>query len=204
MDRRDAPLPSPAEDPGTPIPPHADLETTLLGPVLADRACGDCTACCTELTVDTPEFAKPAGMPCLHLGSQGCGIHAVRPRICRTWFCAWRRVASLPDAARPDRSGLLVSLNFVTAPQNCLEGVSINVRLLAGSDAIANGMAATVLDSVCDQLVPVWFSDGSEKMLMHPDTETARYVLSGDAAPAHLQDEVAAWRDRYGAFDLNP
>ncbi|WP_277984332.1 YkgJ family cysteine cluster protein [Sphingomonas faeni] len=192
MDRRDIPT-----------QPHADVETTLLGPILLNRECGDCTACCTELTVKTPEFAKPAGTPCIHLCDQGCGIHAVRPRICRTWFCVWRRVASLPDAARPDRSGLLVSLNFVDKPQTCLEGVSIHVRMLAGSDAIANGMAAAVLDAVCDQLVPVWFSDGAEKMLMHPDNDVAGFVLSGEAAPAHLQDEVAAWRERYGVFGLN-
>ncbi|MEG3124165.1 YkgJ family cysteine cluster protein [Sphingomonas sp. GB1N7] len=177
-----------------------DLETILLGPVLPDRACGDCTACCSVLTVDTPDFKKPAGTPCVHLGADGCTIHAVRPHICRTWFCAWRRVASMPDAARPDRSGLLVSLNFVHEPQNCFEGVSINVRALAGSDAIASGMAATVLDSVCDQLVPVWFSDGSRKMLMHPENDVARLVLSGDPAPAHLENEVAAWRERYGVF----
>ena len=182
---------------------ETDLETILLGPVLADRACGDCTACCTVLTVDTPDFAKPAGTPCVHLSEQGCGIHAIRPHICRTWFCAWRRVARLPEDARPDRSGLLVSLNFVREPQNCFEGVSINVRALAGSDAIANGMAATVLDSLCDQLVPVWFSDGTKKMLMHPDDEIARLVLSGDAAPAHLQHEVEAWRARYSVFTTN-
>ena len=200
MDRRDTPTPT---DTRAQTQPQADLETTLLGPVLPDRSCGDCTACCTELTVNTPEFAKAAGTPCIHLSGQGCGIHAVRPRICRTWFCAWRRVASLPDEARPDRSGLLVSLNFINKPQNCLAGVSINVRVLAGSDAIANGMAAVVLDSVCDQLVPVWFSDGSKKMLMHPDNDVARFVLSGDPAPAHLQDEVAAWRERYGVFGLS-
>ena len=200
MDRRDTPTPTDAR---TRMQPHADLETALLGPILPDRECGDCIACCTELTVNTPDFSKPAGTPCIHLSGQGCGIHAVRPRICRTWFCAWRRVASLPDEARPDRSGLLVSLNFVDRPQNCLEGVSIHVRMLTGSAAIGNGMAATVLDGVCDQLIPVWFSDGSKKMLMHPDTDVARFVLSGDAAPAHLQDEVAAWRERYGVFDLN-
>lgn len=178
----------------------ADVETELLGPVLPDRECGDCTECCTVLTVDTPDFKKPAGTPCVNLTARGCSIHAVRPTICRTWFCGWRRVAGLPEEARPDRSGLLVSLNFVREPQNCFEGVSINVRLLEGSDALANGMAATVLDSLCDQLVPVWFSDGSKKMLMHPENDVAGFVLSGDAAPAHLQDEVAAWRRRYGMF----
>jgi hypothetical protein len=106
----------------------------------------------------------------------------------------------MPDEARPDRSGVLVSLNFEKKPRNCFEGVSINVRALAGSEAIETGMAATILDSLCDQLVPVWFSDGSRKMLMHPDNDVASLVLSGEAAPAHLQDEVGAWRERYGVF----
>jgi hypothetical protein len=177
-----------------------DLEAALLGPVLADRACGDCTLCCTTLKVDTPAFAKPAEMPCVHLLSRGCGIHASRPAICRTWFCAWRRVAAMPDQARPDRSGLLVSLSFEREPRNCFEGVSITVRLLPGSTAIADGTAAAVLDSLCDRLVPVWFSDGSQKMLMHPDREVADHVLSGTRPPAHLCEEVAAWRARYGLF----
>jgi len=180
-----------------------DLETVLLGPVLADRECGDCVACCTVLTVDTPDFKKPAGTPCTHLVSRGCGIHAVRPHICRTWFCAWRRVAGMPDEARPDRSGLLVSLSFEQEPRNCFEGVSISVRMLAGSEAIENGMAATILDTLCEQLVPVWFSDGSKKMLMHPENEVASLVLSGEAAPAHLRDEVAAWRERYCLFSAS-
>ncbi len=106
----------------------------------------------------------------------------------------------MPDDARPDRSGLLVSLNFVREPRNCFEGVSINVRAIAGSDAIDSGMTQAILDSLCDRLVPVWFSDGWKKMLMHPEAEVARLVLSGDPAPAHLQDEVAAWRERYGVF----
>lgn len=183
------------------MPPGDDLETMLLGPVLPDRDCGACTACCTVLTVDTPDFKKPAGTPCANLTPRGCGIHAVRPTICRTWFCAWRRVADLPEQARPDRSGLLVSLNFVQDPRNCFEGVSLNVRNMEGSGPIDERMAATILDTLCDGLIPVWFSDGSRKMLMHPDREVAGLVLSGDPAPSHLQAEVTAWREQYGQFD---
>jgi hypothetical protein len=106
----------------------------------------------------------------------------------------------MPDEARPDRSGLLVSLNFEREPRNCFEGVSINVRALPGKDAIENGMAATILDSLCDGLVPVWFSDGAKKMLMHPEHDVASLVISGEPAPPHLQDEVAAWREHYGMF----
>jgi hypothetical protein len=182
---------------------ETDLETMLLGPVLADRACGDCVACCTVLTVDSPDFKKPAGTPCTHLSAGGCSIHAIRPHICRTWFCAWRRIANMPDEARPDRSGLLVSLNFVRQPRNCFEGVSIHVRTLPGGNGIENGMAAAILDALCDQLVPVWFSDGAKKMLMHPSNDVASLVISGEQAPAHLADEVTAWRERYAAFSAD-
>lgn len=175
-----------------------DLETMLMGPVLADRECGDCTACCTVLTVATPGFSKPAGTPCIHLARSGCSIHAERPHICRTWYCGWRRIAELPDGARPDRSGMLVSLDFVREPRNCFEGVSIMVRTLGpGLDKKA---ASAILDQLCDDLVPVWFSDGSRKMLMHPPADVASLVVSGDPATAHLAEEVAAWRERYGMF----
>lgn len=178
----------------------ADVETMLLGPVLPGRECGACTICCTVLRVDSPDFRKPEDTPCRHLGTQGCTIHAVRPDICRTWFCAWRRVEGMAEEARPDRSGLLVSLNFERAPRNCFEAVSLTVRLLPGSDAISNGIAAAVLDALCDGLVPVWFSDGEEKMLMHPDREVAEAVLSGAPPPAAIAPEVRAWRDHYRLF----
>lgn len=182
------------------MPTDTDLETMLLGPVLADRECGDCTACCVVLSVDTPDFKKPAGTPCSQLTRQGCRIHDIRPHICRTWFCAWRRVAEMPEDARPDRSGLLASVNFVRDPRNCLEAVSINIRTLDSGGGFDTRMAATILDSLCDRLVAVWFSDGSKKMLMYPETDVAQLVISGEPAPAHLHEEVAAWRERYGVF----
>ncbi len=180
-----------------------DLETILLGPVLADRDCGGCTVCCTVLTVDTPDLKKPAGTPCAMLTAQGCSIHAVRPPICRTWFCAWRRVAEMPDEARPDRSGLLASVNYVREPRNPLEAVSINVRALPGVEAPSREMTRIILDSLCDRLVAVWYSDGSRKMLLHPENDVAQLVLSGEPPPAHLAEEVAAWRERYGVFANN-
>lgn len=106
----------------------------------------------------------------------------------------------MPDEARPDRSGLLASVNFVREPRNCLEAVSINLRALGGTTAPDRAMVQTVLDSLCDRLVAVWYSDGSKKMLLYPENDVAQLVISGDPAPAHLQHEVAAWRERYGVF----
>ncbi len=177
-----------------------DLETLLLGPVLADRDCGGCTACCVTLKVDTPDLQKPAGTPCPQLCPTGCRINAERPPICRTWFCAWRRIAALPDEARPDRSGLIVSVSFHREARHPFEAIALTVLALPGSDAIASGMAARVLDAICDRPVAVWFSDSKRKMLMHPENDVAELVLSGSAPPMHLADEVAAWRAQYAAF----
>lgn len=106
----------------------------------------------------------------------------------------------MADDARPDRSGILVFVSLVREPRNCFEGVSITVRMLPGSTAIADGTAGKVLDSLCDRLVPVWFSDGRRQLLMHPDDEVARHVVAGTRPPPHRRDEVDAWRERYGMF----
>jgi len=182
------------------MPTNVDLEATLLGPIVAGRDCAGCGACCDVLKVDTTELQKPADTACAHRSSQGCAIHAVRPPICRTWFCGWRRIAAMPDAARPDLCGLMVSLDFVQEPRNCFEGVSILVRSFAGKAAFDSAMAERIIDLLCDQLVPVWLSDGSKKMLIHPESDVAALVISGEAAPEELRDEVAAWRARFGMF----
>jgi hypothetical protein len=182
------------------MPASMDLEAALLGALVAGRDCADCAACCDVLKIDAPDLQKPADTPCVHLSAQGCGIHAVRPDICRAWFCGWRRIAALPDAARPDLCGLMVSLDFVREPRNCFEGVSIVVRSLTGRSAFDSDLAESLIDHLCRQMVPVWLNDGTEKVLIHPESAVARLVISGDSAPPHLRDEVAAWRARYGMF----
>ncbi|MBA2936084.1 YkgJ family cysteine cluster protein [Sphingomonas sp. CGMCC 1.13654] len=182
------------------MPADLDLEDALLGTVVAGRQCGGCTACCEILKIDTPDLKKPAGTPCEHRGAGGCAIHTVRPPICRAWFCGWRRIAAMPDEARPDRSGLMVSLDFVREPRNCLEGVSIVVRAIEARGAFKSDVAEHIVDLLCDRLVPVWLHDGSQKILIHPEGDVARHVISGDTPPAHLREEVSAWRSRYGMF----
>jgi len=178
----------------------ADLEQALLGPLVVGRECGDCVACCKVLKIETPALSKPADTLCRHNDGQGCAIHATRPDVCRSWFCAWRRNASMPHAARPDLSGLLVSLDFNRQPRNCLEGVAIVVRSLRGGAALDEPMARRLVDLLSSQLVPVWTSDGAAKTLVHPRSAIAGPVISGEAPAAALRSEVAAWRARYDVF----
>lgn len=180
--------------------PTVDLEHALLGPLVAGRDCGDCVVCCETLKIDTPALRKPADTLCRHSTGHGCGIHATRPDICRAWFCGWRRSAAMPEAARPDLSGLLVSLDFNRQPRNCLEGVSVTVRSLRGDETLDGPMALAIVDLLSAQLVPVWTSDGDTKTLVHPRSEIAAPVISGAVPAARLRPEVEAWRARYDVF----
>jgi Fe-S-cluster containining protein len=80
-------------------------------PERSQRACGECTLCCTLLRVD--ELRKLGGTPCVHLRrapeAPGCGIHAERPGICRAYTCLWLSGA-LDEQDRPDRLGAVLDL----------------------------------------------------------------------------------------------
>lgn len=74
-----------------------------------DRSCGTCTLCCRVLEIRALD--KPAGILCRHNTGTGCGIYPERPEACARWHCLWRRIDALPDALRPDRSGVMFSLD---------------------------------------------------------------------------------------------
>jgi hypothetical protein len=77
-------------------------------PIIEGRSCGECTECCTHLTIpDPPEIAHERGTPCARLGPGGCTAYDERPRVCRVFECAWLEGAGNDDA-RPDRSGVII------------------------------------------------------------------------------------------------
>jgi len=83
-----------------------DLRTLVDG-----RECGECTACCKHLTIDSEELKKLPGILCEHCTEgKGCGIYEQRPSVCRNWYCAWRMLDNFDDGWRPDRSGVMVEL----------------------------------------------------------------------------------------------
>ena len=69
------------------------------------NSCGDCTACCTVLSV--PEINKDAGVKCDKLCNKGCSIYKDRPDSCKHIKCAYL-LSPWREEWRPDKSGLLV------------------------------------------------------------------------------------------------
>jgi hypothetical protein len=72
------------------------------------RECGECTICCVDLAIVADDLAKQAGVDCVHCTGQGCGIYEARPEVCRSFHCLWRRLPTLDENGRPDRSGILM------------------------------------------------------------------------------------------------
>lgn len=82
------------------------------------RKCGECTACCQYLTIETEELVKLPNVNCQHLGETGgCGIYASRPKTCDQWYCAWRTMPNLGDEWRPDKIGAMVEFARENFPE---------------------------------------------------------------------------------------
>ena len=67
------------------------------------KSCGTCTMCCKVFRI--PELDKAPGQWCRHVVmGGGCGIHASRPDVCRSFFCHYLRNPNLGPEWKPERS----------------------------------------------------------------------------------------------------
>lgn len=125
----------------------------------AARSCGTCTVCCQALEIAA--LAKPAGILCRHNTGAGCGIYPTRPSACATWNCLWLKIPALPDALRPDRSGVLFSLDPRSPEAGGSEGACIVGRVV---DRERRGprrsVAAAFAMFVQEGSLPVWRVSG--------------------------------------------
>ncbi|MCJ2069763.1 hypothetical protein MKK75_13345 [Methylobacterium sp. J-030] len=134
---------------------------------VSDRSCGPCTLCCRVLEIQV--LGKPAGILCRHNTGTGCGIYRERPEICARWHCLWRRVGALPDALRPDRSGVIFSLDSRPPAADAPEGACIVGRAVGDPQDLdrpetVEGFAMFVREGS----LPVWKVSGRAATLLHP------------------------------------
>jgi hypothetical protein len=176
--------------------PTPSFEDRLFGPLVPGRDCGACTACCVEITIDDPMLSKAPRTTCLHCAANGCSIYATRPDVCRSWFCAWRRSADLPDRLSPDRCGLLASVVENPAADNPLARLYIIVQWLDERPIAKSREADDLLAAMRRHALPVWVGSGDRMSLHYPREEIALPLIRGTPPPATIAREVDAWRTR--------
>jgi hypothetical protein len=120
----------------------------------ATRSCGECTACCVHLAIDTPELRKPPGLACINCTGTGCAIYEARPPVCRAHFCGWFVLGELDDAWRPDRSGVLISPCAIGIPAHYQLREGIEFLVFGGEDAVRRPAFAAFLARLVRSGVP--------------------------------------------------
>jgi len=111
------------------------------------RECGTCSVCCRDLAIVQPEFTKLPGLLCEHcLPGQGCGIYEKRFSTCREYDCGWRSFENMDDSWRPDRSGVLITLEFSDQGAAAANLILVSGVAAARTDRFA-GMVAGFIES---------------------------------------------------------
>lgn len=172
--------------------------------LVPDRTCGSCTVCCHILEVKA--LAKPAGVLCEHSTGTACGIYRDRPSACATWHCLWRKIGALPDALRPDRAGVMLSLATDPAADDPFLRARIVCRAVHTPEALERWEAIEAVAMFAREgSLPVWTAFGPTASLIYPDAMQADRVRSaiGGRVEHPLGDplhgpEAAAWRRRLG------
>lgn len=141
-----------------------------MAPIIPDRSCGTCTLCCRVLEIQALD--KSAGILCRHNTGTGCGIYLKRPVSSARWHCLWRRISALPDTLRPDRSGVMFSLDSrshaAKAPDAvCIVGRAVHDVQDFDRPEVAEGFAMFVREGS----LSVWKASERGATLVHTGSQ---------------------------------
>ena len=164
----------------------------VLGPAAPWRECGECNACCDMLGIDTPALQKDPGTLCPHCTSAGCAIYAERFPVCRSYFCVWRRIAALPEDARPDRLSVFMHLAYPRPAPNPLMHAYIGLMPITSWDDVSLEALETALAVLRTGALPVWRINEENEELLHPSP-----AIAGTA-------EADAWVRSHAAYAEAP
>ena len=177
------------------------IHDIVFGEAKPDRACGTCVACCKVLNINEPDLFKPADQLCMHCNGKGCGIYDSRPAICRTWNCAWRRIASMPIETRPDKLGVVFTLDRQANPQSLFDRLYVVGRAVDDAKALYSPETGNVAVMLAQGPLPIYLCAGEHRQLIYPREDLAAAIVNPfgpfDAA---LVAEGRAWAAKYEPF----
>ncbi|GLS66126.1 hypothetical protein GCM10007888_45080 [Methylobacterium oxalidis] len=129
-------------------------------------------------------LAKPAGILCRHNTGTACGIYLERPEACARWHCLWRKIGALPDELRPDRSGVVFSLEsrppIAEAPDEaCIVGRAVDGVHAFDRWEVAEAFAMFVREGS----LPVWKASDRDATMLNRGPKTPARRHRGRAVP---------------------
>jgi hypothetical protein len=177
------------------------FQDLMFGPPIQGRSCGDCIACCVVPKIDTPELRKPEGVVCPNCTGKGCAIYDRRPAVCHDFNCGWKRIASMPAEARPDQSGIMITVESHLPPRNLFEHLFLVAVVTKDPRDLETPMANDILDMLSQNVLPVFVFWNMTRHLVHPNPELADAILNPDRqADRDLVRTGRAWLERYAPF----
>lgn len=147
-----------------------------------------------------PALDKPAGVACRLLGPGGCTVHGLgMPEVCSRYACWWLEHEGLPEEARPDRAGMVVTESgTVPVGGHRLPVLVIN---LARPDSDRGPAAKAMLDEFLAAGMAALLLHGPEMRVVY---DRARYPSISpeeiEAAFKHERSRDAAELRRLGAL----
>lgn len=101
-------------------------------PVIVDRNCEGCTACCQFPPIKTERLQKPANTMCPHcVTGQGCTVYDVRPDVCRGFYCGYFFIPELGPEWHPLRSGVVIRSEQIDEDSVTLLILELNAFLVS-------------------------------------------------------------------------
>jgi hypothetical protein len=176
------------------------IHDIVMGPALESHPCGGCTACCTVLNVSEPDLVKPAGQTCMHCTGMGCSIHSTRPNICREWNCAYRRIETMPIETRPDRCGVVFTIDRQAQPQTPFEKLYFVGRAVDDPEKLKKQPVLDIAYMLAHGPLPIFASWGDQMEMIFPRKELAEAILNPAAATPALAEEGREWMAKYEPF----
>ncbi len=177
------------------------IHDLILGPALDSRPCGDCVACCQVLNIAEPDMVKPADQMCMHCTGTGCGIYDTRPTVCREWNCVWRRIDSMPPETRPDRMGVVFTIDRQADPQTPFDKLYFVGRAVSDPAALNGPHVPDVAGMLAYGPLPIFLTWGESRLLVYPRAPLADAILNPDqTADLALVEEGRIWMEKFAPF----
>jgi hypothetical protein len=162
------------------------------------RSCGPCVGCCSIYQIRA--LQKPKYTLCKHCTGTSCAIYNDRPDDCRKFFCLWRRIAAMPEEARPDKIGIVFTYEIYHPPPAPFRKHYIIGRAISDPTVFDKPLGRAAVNMfIREGSLPVFIAHPLETKMVYPDPAFSDAILN-PTTTTHVELVAAAlaWRKQYG------